>query len=418
MTLALFKKCTTGLLLLASVGLQPATAIDIVSYGKDGVSHESVLSTIGLMPFMRTGAVVRNREGGVQDTGINVSTQITAPAGVFCHKNPLTTRTNSLMYNSLSPVGSSKAPDGGTLFATEKPGFYYTLKITSMASPGSGITYTNGEFFVDNSAGGQLVMGTVSDRDLCDGTSKPLNLSLNIHYYSDSTFNSPVFPGGGIAVDDYLIRFKGGNNPTDVKLGNSGTGLFFINQSKVDGKYLGIELLNTAITISQPTCFGQVVDGNGWNATDNTVELGTYKTTDIQNGTAPAHDFKITLTNCLGIDRIEVRLKGNGNVSQKDRFLLRNVYGSAYGVALKISGKANTYYPAAELQPDNTLSVYKAFEDEKNTDSYIDYSSVSGFYSGTQQPLEFSAQLVPDGPDATVRGGSFNTSATLSITYP
>lgn len=419
MTTTILKKCTIGLVLLASSGLQPATA-DIVSYGLNGKTHESTTSTVSTMPFTRTGAVVRDGTGGIQDTGINIPTQVSVPGGVFCRVMPLVNRVNTFMYNSLAPANLPAAPDGGTLFATEKPGLYYTLEISAITSPGSGIEYnTNGGLFVSNSGTGQRIIGSVSNSSLCDGTSKSLSLSLNIHYYSDSTFNSPVFPGGGFYIDEYIVRFKGGTNPTGVPIGNSGTALFFISEGGNDGGYLGVDLLNTGITITQPTCFGQVVDGNNWNATDNTVNLGTYTTTEIQNGTAQPHDFKITLTNCLGIARIDVRLKAKPeNVSTKDITLLKNLYGTSYGVGLKITGKANTYYASKLLVPNNDLSVYEAFEDEQSATSYTDFSTLKGIYGGTQQPLEFSAQLVPDGPGAIVRGGTFETSATFSITYP
>lgn len=170
--------------LFASLVVILPTRADYVWYGKGNgtASSDDVATTVEMVPYKNSSAVAIGRvtSSTPVDTMVQYTTHVTSPAGSFhCGKGPSGSGTR-LDHNLLA---SGKSVDSHTLFATDKPGIYYTVQISNLNS--ADYTFSPITFYLDET--GRDIGGTL---DNCNANMGPIYFDITIRYYVDSTYNS------------------------------------------------------------------------------------------------------------------------------------------------------------------------------------------------------------------------------------
>ncbi|EGO8358580.1 hypothetical protein EYW98_03435 [Escherichia coli] len=406
--------------LFASLVVILPTRADYVWYGKGNgtASSDDVATTVEMVPYKNSSAVAIGRvtSSTPVDTMVQYTTHVTSPAGSFhCGKGPSGSGTR-LDHNLLA---SGKSVDSHTLFATDKPGIYYTVQISNLNS--ADYTFSPITFYLDDT--GRDIGGTL---DNCKENMGAIYFDITIRYYVDSTYNSI---NNALYWSAYEVNFAiahpwGGGTTQGPAIGlQAKAGLYGQN------RYLIFRLAANTLYVSGPTCYYTTVTGESatgnktfWldGSYQNTVNMGNYTSVQITNGNTTEIPFAIQLDSCASVQTVKVALTSN-TTGINDASLLGNLRTTrqdeymGVGVKIRYLG-ANPGGSGTVMVPNSGVSYDLKAPDMDITYHIIDVSSTPSGVSGATNTLNFTAQLVRDGK-AEVKGGEVVATGVFSITY-
>nr|WP_318382948.1 fimbrial protein [uncultured Enterobacter sp.] len=322
-------------------------------------------------------------------------------AGLWCKKSG---GSDDIKFTPQTKYGTSGSTYGGhTLFNTNISGLYYTLEMRNFKGTGGAAdtTFSPSNFFIERN--GTVTNGSLQGNGKCNITGNTylggFNIEMLMTFYVDSYFSNAENAGKPLFPEQ--------------------TAQFRFEATDGSGSYADVRTFSTA-TMSAPTCFA--TNTSGEHAQGNTIKLGDdYYPATLENNAAPPVPFSINLNNCMGVNKVDVRLTTNAT-GENNRQLLGNQYPTslkAKGVGVLIEGVKNSGGQSVVLVPNDQTSVFQETV-ELSSDAHKYYPScIPGSHycdEGTNKALNFTATLKQDG-EIPVQPGVYQGKGVFSLTY-
>lgn len=355
--------------------------------------------TFPLLPYSSTGAVL-TPGSTLQDTGINLPiATFDSRGGLFCKDALFYSRYTFKLSHNLVP---GPVFNGHQLFKTSLQGLYFDVQIIDLR--GAYSTFSPNTFYLSNNS--QITKAKFTES--CGSYYYEIGgviFNFQVRYYTDATFQHAQDRSNS---NSFLATFASNGNIPGAPF--PGPGMRFENDAG-SGSYWTISL-PSQLYISPPTCYATAVSGP--HTSGNTVDLGTWASSEVQNNLTPARPFNIELSGCLKTTKATFRLTTNVPAPLAPHLLGNALTESsaAQGAGVKIVGLGG---PGYELQANNTSSTYPIGLTYSG-ESYAEYVNGKIAMTGSQMSVPFTAQLVRAG-NATVKPGSFKASAIFTVSY-